>query len=173
VSETSTSTRKQGRPRQLPPRSEVLGECVADDEEGRRVREVLDRVADKWSMLVIVRLREGGTMRFGQLGRAVGGISQRMLTLTLRQLERDGLILRTSYAEVPLRVEYTLTELGTSLTDPLIALARWALVNYPIIEMNRASHDAATRGEAPAPASTSSGAARTPGRTYASPRATR
>jgi hypothetical protein len=58
-------------------------------------------VGDKWSIVVIVRLREGGTMRFGQLGRAVGGISQRMLTLTLRPLERDGLILRTTYAEVP------------------------------------------------------------------------
>ncbi len=75
-------------------------------------------------MLIIVRLREGGTMRFGQLGRVVGGISQRMLALTLRQLERDGLILSTTYAEVPPRVEYALTELGRALTDPVIALAR-------------------------------------------------
>jgi DNA-binding HxlR family transcriptional regulator len=158
VGGTTTSTRRSGRPRQLPPVSDVLGECVADDEEGRRVREVLDRVADKWSMLVIVRLREGGTMRFGQLGRAVGGISQRMLTLTLRQLERDGLIIRTSYAEVPLRVEYALTDLGRSLTEPVIALARWALVNYPVIETNRARHDAAIAAEGPASVSAVRGA---------------
>ena len=105
------------------------------------LREVLERVGDKWSMLIIVRLREGGTMRFGQLGRAIGGISQRMLTLTLRQLERDGLVVRTTYAEVPPRVEYALTELGRTLTDPVIALARWALENYAAIETNRARHD--------------------------------
>jgi DNA-binding HxlR family transcriptional regulator len=134
----------------------VLGGCAADDEDGRRIREVLDRVGGKWSMLIIVRLREGGTMRFGQLGRAVGGISQRMLTLTLRQLERDGLVLRTTYDEVPPRVEYALTELGQTLTDPIIALARWALENYPAIEMNRACHDAAIRADGLASAPTSS-----------------
>ena len=152
----TTSTRRPGRPRQLAPVSDALGGCAADDEDGRRIREVLDRVGDKWSMLIIVRLREGGTMRFGQLGRAVGGISQRMLTLTLRHLERDGLIFRTTFDEVPPRVEYALTELGRTLTDPVIALARWALENYPVIEMNRARHDADIEAEGPAPATTSS-----------------
>jgi DNA-binding HxlR family transcriptional regulator len=141
------STSRPGRPRQLAPVSDALGGCASDDEDGRRIRGVLDRVGDKWSMLVIVRLREGGTLRFGQLGRAVGGISQRMLTLTLRHLERDGLVIRTTYDEVPPRVEYALTELGKTLTDPVIALARWALENYPAIEMNRAQHDAAVEAE--------------------------
>jgi DNA-binding HxlR family transcriptional regulator len=135
--------------------SDVLGGCASDDEDGRRIRGVLDRVGDKWSMLIIVRLREGGTMRFGQLGRAVGGISQRMLTLTLRQLERDGLIIRTTYDEVPPRVEYALTELGTTLTDPVIALARWAIENYPAIEMHRTRHNAAIEAEGVTPAKSS------------------
>lgn len=140
------SARPVGRPRQLAPVSEVLGECVSDDEDGRRIRDVLDRVGDKWSMLIIVRLREGGgTLRFGQLGRAVAGISQRMLTLTLRHLERDGLVVRTTYDETPPRVEYTLTDLGRTLTDPVIELAKWALFNYPAIELNRARHDAAAK----------------------------
>jgi DNA-binding HxlR family transcriptional regulator len=139
-----TSARPVGRPRQLAPVSDVLGECVSDDEDGRRIRDVLDRVGDKWSMLIIVRLREGGgTLRFGQLSRAVAGISQRMLTLTLRHLERDGLVVRTTYDETPPRVEYTLTDLGRTLTDPVIELAKWALINYPAIERNRARHDAA------------------------------
>jgi DNA-binding HxlR family transcriptional regulator len=152
----TVSTRRPGRPRQLAPVSDALGGCASDDEDGRRIRGVLDRVGDKWSMLIIVRLREGGTMRFGQLGRTVGGISQRMLTLTLRHLERDGLIVRTTYDEVPPRVEYALTELGRTLTDPVIALARWALENYPAIEMNRARHDAATEADGLPSATTSS-----------------
>src|SRR5450631_3429144 len=99
------STRRVGRPRQLAPVSDLLGPCVSDDEDGRRIRDVLDRVGDKWSMLIIVRLREsGGTLRFGELSRAVAGISQRMLTLTLRHLERDGLVGRTTFEEVPPRV---------------------------------------------------------------------
>jgi len=130
------------------PASRAIAACVADQEDGRRIREVLERLGDKWSMLVIVRLREGGTMRFGQLGRAVGGISQRMLTLTLRQLERDGLVVRTSYDESPPRVEYDLTELGLTLTEPVIALAKWALANYPAMERNRARHDAESESRA-------------------------
>ena len=142
---SAVSPRRVGRPRQLTPVSDMLGGCVSDDEAGRRIRDVLDRVGDKWSMLIIVRLREGGgTLRFGQLGRAIAGISQRMLTLTLRHLERDGLVTRTTYDEVPPRVDYTLTDLGRTLTDPVIELAKWALSNYSAIELNRAHHDAAT-----------------------------
>ena len=152
----TTSTRRPGRPRELAPVSDALGGCAADDEDGRRIREVLDRVGDKWSMIIIARLREGGPMRFGQLGRAVGGISQRMLTLTLRHLERDGLIVRTAYDEVPPRVEYALTALGRTLTDPVIALARWALENYPAIERNRARNDTVAQAEGLTSARTSS-----------------
>src|SRR5665213_1087290 len=89
------------------------------------VREVLDRVGDKWSVLVIALLGERG-QRFSELKRSIDGISQRMLTLTLRQLEHDGLVLRTVYATVPPRVDYALTPLGTSILEPITALMRWA-----------------------------------------------
>ena len=93
--------------------------------EGCPLRDILDRVGDKWSVLVVVLLGEG-TRRFSDLRRSVEGISQRMLTHTLRQLERDGLISRTVYPSVPLRVEYALTPLGQTLLEPLAALAQWA-----------------------------------------------
>ena len=89
------------------------------------VREVLDRVGDKWSVLVIALLGERG-QRFNELKRSIEGISQRMLTLTLRQLEHDGLVSRTVYATVPPRVDYALTELGESVLEPISALIRWA-----------------------------------------------
>ena len=93
-------------------------ECVV-------VREILDRVGDKWSVLVIALLGEQG-QRFSELRRAIDGISQRMLTLTLRQLERDGLVSRTVHATVPPRVDYALTPLGQSVLEPLTALMCWA-----------------------------------------------
>jgi DNA-binding HxlR family transcriptional regulator len=89
------------------------------------VREILDRVGDKWSVLVIALLGER-THRFSELRRAIDGISQRMLTLTLRQLERDGLVSRTVHATVPPRVDYALTPLGESVLEPLSALMCWA-----------------------------------------------
>jgi DNA-binding HxlR family transcriptional regulator len=89
------------------------------------VRELLDRVGDKWSVLVIARLGERGH-RFSELKRTIEGISQRMLTLTLRQLERDGLVSRTVHATVPPRVDYALTPLGESVLEPLMALTTWA-----------------------------------------------
>jgi len=89
------------------------------------VREILDRVGDKWSVLVIALLGERGR-RFTELRRSIDGISQRMLTLTLRQLERDGLVSRTVHATVPPRVDYALTPLGRSVLEPLTALMCWA-----------------------------------------------
>jgi DNA-binding HxlR family transcriptional regulator len=89
---------------------------------------VLARVGDKWSILVVSRLGER-TMRFNELRRDIGGISQRMLTLTLRGLERDGLITRTVFATVPPRVDYALTPLGCSLLKPVNGLSDWALAN--------------------------------------------
>ena len=89
------------------------------------VREILDRVGDKWSVLVIALLGERGH-RFNELRRAIDGISQRMLTLTLRQLERDGLVVRTVHATVPPRVDYALTPLGESVLEPLRGLMGWA-----------------------------------------------
>jgi DNA-binding HxlR family transcriptional regulator len=88
-------------------------------------REVLDRVGDKWSLLVVFTLRDE-PVRFNELKRKIAGISQRMLTLTLRGLERDGLIERTIYPTIPPRVDYALTPLGRSLIDPVTALAEWA-----------------------------------------------
>lgn len=94
-----------------------LDDCLA--------RDVLDRVGDKWSVFVIHLLRTG-TMRFSELRRAIDGISQRMLTVTLRGLERDGLVDREIFAEVPPRVQYSLTPLGASLLDIVTALVAWS-----------------------------------------------
>ncbi len=111
-------------------------------EEGQRcpIREVLDRVGDKWSVLVVVLL---GTRphRFNELHRSIDGLSQRMLTLTLRGLERDGLISRTVYATVPPRVDYALTDLGRTLLAPLSALADWANAHRLEILAARARYD--------------------------------
>lgn len=87
-------------------------------------RKILDRIGDKWSVLII-GLLAGGTKRFSELQRQIGGISQKMLAQTLRTLERDGLVRRTVYAEVPPRVEYMLTPLGATLYEPIDALRRW------------------------------------------------
>jgi DNA-binding HxlR family transcriptional regulator len=103
---------------------------------------VLTRVGDKWSVLVISLLGDG-TMRFSELQRSIEGISQRMLTLTVRQLERDGLVLRKVYPEVPPRVEYTLTELGNTLLEPVRVLGAWALDHRGDIELARRRYDAA------------------------------
>jgi DNA-binding HxlR family transcriptional regulator len=114
----------------------------AGADHGRAIRDVLDRVGDKWSLLVVSTLRSE-RLRFTELQRHIPGISQRMLTLTLRQLERDGLITRTVHAEVPPRVEYELTELGGTLIQLAMALADWAIDNQPRIEESRAAYDAA------------------------------
>ncbi|MFD7093773.1 winged helix-turn-helix transcriptional regulator [Streptomyces xanthophaeus] len=110
-----------------------------DDDCG--IRDVLDRLGDKWSVLVVVQLA-AGTHRFRELQRAVDGISQRMLTLTVRRLERDGLITRTVYPTVPPQVEYALTGLGHSLTLLVRGLADWSLAHRPEIEAARQEWDA-------------------------------
>lgn len=84
---------------------------------------------------------EGGALRYGALKRQVVGVSQRMLTLTLRQLERDGLVARTVYPQIPPRVEYELTELGATLIAPARSIAHWAIANYPSIEKARDDYD--------------------------------
>lgn len=110
-------------------------------------RHVLDLVGDKWATL-IVGLLEDGPQRFAVLHRQIGGISQKMLTQTLRRLERDGLVLRTVYAEVPPRVEYTLTPLGRTLCEPLAALRNWAEDHIAAVQEAQQQYDralAATR----------------------------
>jgi DNA-binding HxlR family transcriptional regulator len=100
-------------------------------------RLVLDRIADKWTALVIQVLARG-TMRYAQLQREIGGISQKMLTQTLRSLERDGLVQRTVHPVVPPKVEYALTRLGRTLIEPLHALCKWSEKHLPELQANRA-----------------------------------
>jgi DNA-binding HxlR family transcriptional regulator len=113
-------------------------------EDCRAASEVLGRVGDKWTVLVVSTLGNG-PMRFNELRRALGSISQRMLTLTLRALERDGLVTRTVFPIVPPRVDYELTKLGRSLLEPVNALALWARKNRAGIQDARRRFDAASR----------------------------
>ena len=130
-----------------PAHTEVTAQSADIDPCGRAdhpdcgIRDVLDRIGDKWSVLVIVELA-GGPRRFRQLQRAIDGISQRMLTLTVRRLERDGLVLRTVYPTVPAQVDYRLTETGASLTHLVKALADWSLTHRPAIAESRHHYDA-------------------------------
>ena len=111
-------------------------------EDCRAVSEVLDRVGDKWTVLVVSELGRG-PKRFNEIRRALGSISQRMLTLTLRALERDGLVVRTMFPTIPPRVEYELTKLGRSLLEPVNGLGLWARRNRATIEDARRRFDAA------------------------------
>ena len=109
----------------------------------RAVTSILSRVGDKWTVLVVMMLA-GGPRRFNELRRLVGGVSQRMLTLTLRGLERDGLVTRTVFPTVPPQVEYALTPLGHSLRVPLEGLGTWAFAHLPVVEEARQAFDART-----------------------------
>ena len=106
----------------------------------RAIGDVLARVGDKWSILVVSRLGEGA-LRFNELRRSIGGISQRMLTLTLRGLERDGLVTRTVFPTIPPRVDYALTPLGRDLITPVAALGAWAIHNQGKIARAREQFD--------------------------------
>jgi DNA-binding HxlR family transcriptional regulator len=108
------------------------------------VREVLNRIGDKWSVQVVATLRDG-SRRFSELRRAIDGVSQRMLTLTLRGLERDGLIKRTVEPTIPPRVDYELTPLGRTLLEPIIALGEWAGANRVAIQTARDRFDARSK----------------------------
>ena len=115
--------------------------CLIRGDAGATIRAILDRIGDKWALLVVATLHDG-RMRFTELQRHIPGVSQRMLSLTLRHLERDGLVSRTAYAEVPPRVEYALTSMGQTLIPPAIALAEWAVEHNPEIGVSRAAYDA-------------------------------
>lgn len=119
----------------LPSDAEVYqGDCPT--------RAILDRIADKWTTLVIGILAQSERRRFNELKRLIGGISQKMLTQTLRDLERDGLVARTMYAEIPPRVEYALTPLGRTLCAPLAALTQWAHDHIDEVKRAQARFDA-------------------------------
>jgi DNA-binding HxlR family transcriptional regulator len=108
--------------------------------EACEIRDLLDRLADKWSLLVVELLGEG-TRRFTELRRSIGGISQRMLTSTLRRLERDGLVHRTVHPVVPPRVDYALTPLGASLLEAISPLVDWTRAHRDEVAAARASYD--------------------------------
>jgi DNA-binding HxlR family transcriptional regulator len=114
-------------------RHPVEGDC-------RKVSQVLARVGDKWSVLIVMLLKDG-PRRFNEIKRMVEGVSQRMLTLTLRGLERDGMVTRTVFPTIPPRVDYALTDLGRSLSEPVLALGLWAWANFPQIETARRAFD--------------------------------
>jgi DNA-binding HxlR family transcriptional regulator len=109
------------------------------------VRNILDRIGDKWSILIILHLGDKGTMRFSEMGKHIEEISQRMLTVTLKSLERDGIVSRKIYAQVPPRVEYTLTALGFELLLPILNLAQWANEKTALILKAREKYDKQAR----------------------------
>ncbi|WP_245866850.1 winged helix-turn-helix transcriptional regulator [Diaminobutyricimonas aerilata] len=111
-----------------------------DTREDCDVRQILDRIADKWSLLVIALL-DTRSLRFSELKRAIDGVSQRMLTVTLRQLERDGLVSRTVHPVVPPRVEYALTPLGSSLHETIQSLVAWTELHQDDIARARQRYD--------------------------------
>ncbi|HEY0217270.1 MAG TPA: helix-turn-helix domain-containing protein [Cellulomonas sp.] len=121
--------------------------CSIRGDAGRAVRLLLAGIGDRWGLLTLATL-DGEPLRFGELLTRVPGVSQRMLTRTLRQLERDGLVSRTSYPEVPPRVEYALTATGQDLIGPAADLADWAAAHGPGIEASRAAYDARSSGAA-------------------------
>jgi DNA-binding HxlR family transcriptional regulator len=106
----------------------------------RMVNEILGRMGDKWTILTITMLTER-PRRFNELKRLIGGISQQMLTRTLKALERDGMVTRKVYPTIPPQVEYSLTELGQSLAQPLLQLAMWVLHHTDEIKASRQAHD--------------------------------
>ena len=110
------------------------------------VRELIGRVADRWTMILLELLAEHGTLRSGRLAALSGGISQKMLTQTLRQMERDGLLTRTVHATVPPKVEYRLTDLGASLGAAFCGVWEWAAANRARVEAARAEFDARPPG---------------------------
>lgn len=133
-----TAWRKQEGTPVLPGNLHVPEEC-------RAVSEVLSRVGDKWTILVVSELGNG-PKRFNEIRRALGSISQRMLTLTLRGLERDGFVTRTVFPTIPPRVDYELTKLGRSLLEPVSGIGLWARQNLAAIEAARQRFDAAATG---------------------------
>jgi DNA-binding HxlR family transcriptional regulator len=124
-------------------RPEIFDHPPVDPRVEALVNEVIGRVADKWTMIVLDVLAEYGEQRFTRLGVLSGGVSQKMLTQTLRQMERDGLVIRTVHPVIPPKVEYRLTDLGFSLAEAFCGVWMWAEANLDRIETSRAAFDAA------------------------------
>jgi DNA-binding HxlR family transcriptional regulator len=128
-----------------PKATDRTGRVIEYDPEICPIRHVLDGIGDKWTILVLTALKANG-LRFSELRRAIPDISQRMLTVTLRKLERDGYLNRTVTPSIPPRVDYALTPLGTSLVTQLGPLAKWALDHRDPIAKARAIYDATSTG---------------------------
>jgi len=139
-----TKGTKPARSSTVEPERSMAQECP-------RVSALLSRIGDKWTVMVVMLLREG-SRRFSELKREIGGISQRMLTSTLRGLERDGLVTRTVYPTTPPRVDYELTRLGHSLREPVEALGDWALAHLDVIDGARREFDRRSAANATTPA---------------------
>lgn len=122
----------QREPSSLLPDSPYRADCPT--------RRILDRIGDRWTVLIVGALGDG-TARFSELRRRIEGVSQKMLTQTLRGLERDGLVERTVHPEVPVRVEYTLTDAGRTLQAPLLALQEWAIEHHSHITASQEAFD--------------------------------
>ena len=135
-------TGKKPVPRKKP--AITLPPSVTPDVEAL-AREVIDRIADKWTMLVLEVLDEHGELRFTKLGDLVGDVSQKMLTKTLRQMERDGLVVRTVHPVVPPRVEYRLTAMGGTLAEAFCGVWEWAIAHQQEVERARRAFDATHR----------------------------
>ena len=112
----------------------------ASHERCKPIAEIVARIGDKWSVLIVMLLGDG-PKRFNEMRRLIGGISQRMLNLTLRGLERDGFVSRTAYPTVPPRVDYDLTELGRFLREPISRLGEWAFAHRPAVDAARVAFD--------------------------------
>lgn len=128
-------------------REHALGPC-------QRANQVITLIGDKWSVQIVMHLGHHGIRRFTEIRQAVDGISQKMLTVTLRGLERDGYVRRTIHPVIPPRVDYELTVLGRELLVPLKALGDWAIANHARVMAARAAYDAGERLQTPAPAAT-------------------
>lgn len=118
---------------------------IKDSGDCRAVADILARIGDKWTVFV-VGLLSNGPMRFNEIRKSVGSISQRMLTLTLRGLERDGMVTRTVYPTIPPRVEYELTAMGRTLIEPVKAIGEWAIANRTQVEESRQEFDRQNSG---------------------------
>jgi DNA-binding HxlR family transcriptional regulator len=123
----------------------MLRMCHSDSAQLSPVRDTLDRISNKWSLLILGML-EDGPLRFTALQKLVPGISQRMLTHTLRSLQRDGLVSREAFAEIPPRVEYAVTDLGRTLLPVVVQFAQWAYENRDLLEANHEQYDLAHDG---------------------------
>lgn len=118
----------------------IVGPCTMWPEDSAFIRHVLDRIGDKWTVLVLSTLGDQ-PLRYSDLMASIPGISQRMLTVTLKALEWDGVVVRQAYAEMPPRVEYQVTELGQSLQQAVMQLSQWAAEHHAEVAANQALHD--------------------------------